>query len=895
METTQQEAVALIDDTDWEEFKCSDYDFNWTSTGGGTISVFRNASTTGSEDCRPIINKNCTYTVEEECKTKECVVKQEVICTQVEVEHCEEKIEKQCTPAANETKIGQVCLETPTLECVKKPEEVCEEVLKETCGEVDPVEQICSNVTKEKCIPVVTHVCDHGNKLSEGPMGYYEEPSEVTTSYNVLFFPYFQAYRAPNTTQGDTNISDPENYNMPDNLFAEVAQLNRSKLPLVPGCHPMVLPMTATLSSFLGHLVTDDDDKLGQLLQQENSTNEVERALEIFDPDFPLHWMSFQWFHSILEFFKTFNSVMKSGGHQDKGEGMWWLVGELGSYFGVSFGKDLKIQKCDMQQSVPDIWNEFSEYLSETAQNFSGEIPDFENLTVHDIFFSFEDSSFSVRSNVSEIVGDYNISDVVNNMVDLEFYEGLAYSKLRSGYDLIKSGTEDNKDKSRASMASFLDNYRPDPDMLSILKRSMRTGRKLEAEHKQEESQCNEVNSTNIQTCWEIMVTEMFNSVEPVVINSNIASLDIMLITYYPVVIATIILWAGYGVVMVAGLKEAAFVNLPCIYDVIQSEQIQFDTAEIMDPESSFFQIWANSFGREDFSALPVIFVESAMVIIQDDNLSTGLSKCVEALIAKMSSAVSTGELAEKIKDRATALKEWLLSLDILEVMEELTDLVKTVAPYYISLYTGEWTELIDLVDSLVHRVEEELFWDRLKELMKSVVQDRWTGYQTLMEEYIAPSIKYTVNFMEWVAEDVEGNLNQLAEDIQQSDGVEFLWRYYGRLDLWIGEYFICRGSDAEHLTEVFFYGQLISILGYCDPFFQIFESQNMCQMFDVCESDKDDETDEKSAQLRRQIEESGVRQMVHNIHLQVMRVKKAVMCRETENIENSYWAQILI
>jgi len=898
------------DHIDLEEFKCSDYDFDWTSTGGGVVSVSRNASATGPEDCEQITELQCETIVEEKCNTTttKCVVKEEVICRQEEVEHCEKKIEKQCTPAGEETKIGQVCVETPTRKCVKKPEEVCEEVPQETCEEVDLEEPICSDVVREKCIPVLTHVCDHGNKSTEGPIVYYPEPiwdesSEITTSYNALFFPYFQAYRAPNRVQRDTNTTDLEDNNVPNNLFEEVAQLNRSYLPLVPGCHPLVLPLTASLSSFLGHLVTEDDGKLVLQHLQENSTNQIETAIQAFDPNFPLHRVSFQWFHSILEFFQTFNSAMKAGGHENKGDYLWYMVGEIGSYFGVSFGKDMKIQKCEMQQTVSDTWNDFSEYLANNAKNFSEEIPDFENLTVHDIFFSFEDSSLSVGDyNVSDIVEDYNISDVMNTMADnINTYESLAYSKLRSGYHLINLEMEANADiNPQANMDPYADSYSPDPGMMNILQKSRRAGRKysdnLKAEHKVDESQCDELNSTNVQTCWEIMVNEMFDSVEAVEINSHMANLDIILITYYPVFLSTVILWAGYAVGMLVGIKEDIQhnFNLPCIYDVIQSEQMPFDTPGIKESESSFFQILVNSFEREEFSTLPITVIDTATVIILDDNLTTGLNKIAEAVTTKMSSMVTTGKLADKMADRAKAIKEWLLSLDILEVMEELTELVKTVAPYYISLHTGEWPELMDLVDSLVSRVEEELFWDRLKQLMKSVVQERWTGYQTFMEVYMAPSIKYTVNFLEWVAEDVEGNLLKIAENIRDCDGVGSLWRYYGRFDRGIGEYLICSGSDGENLTEVFFYEHLISLLRYCEPFFQIFELQNLCQMFDVCESDGD-ETDEKSDELRQQIQESGVRQMVHNVHAQVIRVKKALMCRETENIEKSYWEQILV
>jgi len=296
-----------------------------------------------------------------------------------------------------------------------------------------------------------------------------------------------------------------------------------------------------------------------------------------------------------------------------------------------------------------------------------------------------------------------------------------------------------------------------------------------------------------------------------------------------------------------------------------------------------------SSFDRDEFTDLPIVFVDSIQVIVSDDNLTSGLLNITEATISKLSSIVSEGDLAGRVVDRASDLRQWLLTVDILDVLEQFTSLVVMVTKYGWSWYAGEWPELVTLMDSLVSWVEGEIFWERLSPLMKQAMLGRWNIMEYLVEEYLSPAIKSTVHFMQWLAEDVEGNLLEIAQQIRDCDGVEYLWSYYGWLYGHVGDYFICRDSTDGESYGVFFYMRMIQILHYLEPSFLVFEGENLCQIFDVCDSAGD------SNQLSKQIQDSGVSEAITNIHNQVFRLKRAVICRPPEDVDKSYWEHILV
>jgi len=247
---------------------------------------------------------------------------------------------------------------------------------------------------------------------------------------------------------------------------------------------------------------------------------------------------------------------------------------------------------------------------------------------------------------------------------------------------------------------------------------------------------------------------------------------------------------------------------------------------------------------------------------------------------------IEQGDLADRISNRSSDLRAWLLSMDVIRILEGVVKLMKTVLRYRWQFLSGNWPELTLLLDGLVERIEGDQFWTNLGEVMKSVMVDRWDYLNIMVENYCKPGYIWLVNSAEWLAQDVEGNLRTLAGSIRNSDGAECLWTYWRSIDQGMGEHFVCReGVEAEGLFHGMYHFFITSMV-YLEPSFQVFESQTLCKIFDVCIENEDRE-------LRDIFKAAKVREALVNIHTPILEIKRALVCRDT-SINRKYWESLL-
>jgi len=567
------------------------------------------------------------------------------------------------------------------------------------------------------------------------------------------------------------------------------------------------------------------------------------------------------------------------------------LFGSIGSYFGVSLKKDFAIAKCDIQQSVPKYWNEFKESIENETFFTDDPIFPYENMTVDSIFFDVDDSTLSV--------GDYNITEVLdykNYAVysKLDSLNGVTntvtevkdklYTKLRSGYESVM--------KSRSSIGLYFDMYSPALDTVNKLRSYRKEARQYNSragDHNLDQSEletsCNLINSTNVQRCWRLFINESFKTVDKEYVNSNLAGMDLTFIAYFTEFQINLSIVLSIVTAMLFGFRDPLERQLPCLYDIVVNEDLQFDMAGVQN-STSFLQSLVEPLGREQFSSLPVRMLGSVLTIISHEQLQPALANVTEAVVEKLSKMIEQGKLADKISSRSSDLKDWLMSIDVLQVLEGVVQLMKTVLRHRWQFLSGNWPELTLLLDSLIERIEGDQFWDSLGDIMKSVVIDRWDFVHSMVENYLQPGYIWLVTSTEWLAQDVEGNLRSLANSIKNSDGADSLWRHWGSIDQGLGRYFVCQESlEAEGFFRGV-YHMFLTHMVYLEPSFKVFQRESLCKMFNLCHENEDIE-------LKDIIQASKVKEAFINIHSPILDVKRALVCRN-KSITRKYWEYVL-
>lgn len=614
--------------------------------------------------------------------TEECEIKTEEECKEEIIEECEfnNEYENQCENVCN----GDEC------------EEVCEEIPKETCNNIKNI--VCTPVPREVCTNVTIENCNdnkHGSELHKAPRadispvyygsddGSYDLYGGLYSayrhaSYSYLFFPYIQVYKAPNVVRAERNVTDTKNYapgydeaspydeaerplgshiNNPGHEEQTGSHLDKPQMPSLvqsssiieglktndmifgvqsklEGCYPIVMPLMSTLSSFFVNLAQSEEINMKQ------DSSEIDRALQIYEPKLAEYTASYNLFQMTLDWIRLINSAMESS-HVYKDCRVRKFFGMIGSYYGVSLRKDFAIAKCDIQQSVPKCWNEFKESM-ENETFFEDEGFQYENMTVDSIFFDFDDSTLSVGEyNITEVL-DYNITDVVYAKLDslgdvtetVTEVKDTVYSKLRSGYESVM--------KSRSSLGLYFDMYSPALETVNKLRSYRAEARQYDTHYESEglteielEHNCNLINSTNAQKCWQLFINKTFKTVDKDYVNSNLAGLDLTLIAYFTEFQITLSIALSVAAAMLFGFKDPMEQTLPCLYDIIVHEDLQFDMEGVQN-NTSFFQSLVVPLGRQQFSSLPVRFVESVIEIISHEQLQPALANVTEAMVEKL-------------------------------------------------------------------------------------------------------------------------------------------------------------------------------------------------------------------------------------------------------------------
>jgi len=918
------------------QVNCGDYSFDF-ALNSGVISAFRtkgeNETDNGKlpESCKSVLTQKCETKMDEECieeNVEECETATETkcanvcgdgdeceeVCEDVPIQTCDNSKNRVCTPIPKET-----CTNTTTTTC--GPDiytEICTNTTTTNCGP-GLINETCTNTTEHNCSPGVFNETA-GDNVENGPhqtdlydtlYGPYQH-----ASYSYLFFPYIQVYKAPNVVRAERNETANKNYapgygeafpyDEPERPLG--SHINKPQMPTliesnsiieglktkdmdykflskVEGCYPMVMPLMSTLSSFFVNLAQAENVDLHQ------NTSEIDTALQIYEPNFQEYVSNYNLYQITVDWVRLINKAMESS-HEYKDCRVRKFFGSIGSYFGVSLKKDFAIAKCDIQQSVPKCWNEYKESIENNTFFPDDQSFPYENMTVESIFFDMEDSTLSVGDyNLTEVL-DYNFTDVVYSKLDslggvtstVTEVKDTVYSKLRSGYESVM--------KSRSSLGLYFDMYSPALETVNKLRSYRKEARQYSVESDDEslaelelENSCNLINSTNVQRCWELFISETFRTVDSDYVNSNLAGMDLTFIAYFTEFQINLSILLSIATAMLFGFKDPLERQLPCLYDIVVNEDLNFDMEGVQN-NTSFFQSLVEPLGREQFSSLPVRMLESVLKIISHEQLQPALANVTEAAVEKLSNMIEQGELADKISNRSSDLKKWLMSVNVLRVLEGVVELMKTVLRYRWEFLSGNWPELTLLMDTLVERIEGDQFWNSLGEIMKSVVVDRWNLVNIMVENYIQPSYISLVTSTEWLAQDVEGNLRSLADSIRNSDGAECLWRYWGGIDQGLGEHFVCRKSlEAEGLFHGV-YNFFLTTMVYLEPSFKVFESQSLCKMFNLCHENEDRE-------LKDIIQASKVREAFIDIHAPILDVKRALVCRDI-SINKKYWEYVL-
>jgi len=882
------------------EVHCEDYSFDF-AFDSGVISAFKISI---DNDTNP-----SPENLPESCKTvevQECEMMNKKECTEELVEECETNIEEKCENVCN----GEQC------------EDICEEVPIQTCNNTKKID--CSPVPKLVCTDKTTIKCEHESVTNEcdpedsncstssvQPTNAYQSYFDVYrhASYSYLFFPYIQVYKAPNVVRAERNLTanknyapgyedafpshetEIPNYDSPTEKVISNLQtkdMNFDFLSKVEGCYPIVMPLMSTISSYFVNVSQSEDNILPQ------NSSEIDAALFVYEPNLDEYASNYNIYQIMVDWIELINRAMESS-HTYKDCQIRKFFGMLGSYFGVSLKKDLEIAKCDIQQSVPQCWQEFKESM-ENGTLLDAEESEFqyENMTVDSIFFNFDDSTLLVADyNITEVL-DYNITDVVYSYSNFESFNEVAdtvtevkdsvYSKLRSGYEKVM--------KSRSSLGLYFDMYSPTVETVNKLRSYQKERRQFSRQTDNEipeksefETVCHFINSTNVQKCWQLYISEAFSTIDSDFVNSNLAYFDLSIIAFLTQFQINVAIAISIAAAMIFGFRDPMEQTLPCLYDIVANEDLQFDIRGVQH-STSLLQSLVEPFGREEFSTLPIRLLDSTLTVINHEQWQPAFANVTEAAVEKLSEMIEKGELANKVSNRIDDLRDWLMSMDILKLLEGIVDLVKTVLRYRWEFLSGNWSGLTLLMDSLIERIEGDHFWSSLGDIMKSVVVDRWNFVNIMTENYIKPATIWLVTSMEWLAEDVAGNLGSLASTIRNSDGPEHIWSYWRRIDVGIGKHFVCQESvDAEDLLHSV-YGFFLTTMTYMEPSFKVFSAKSLCHMFDLCHENEDIE-------LKDIIQGSNVREALIDIHKPILDIKRALMCRE-KNIERSYWEFIL-
>ena len=653
-------------------------------------------------------------------------------------------------------------------------------------------------------------------------------------------------------------------------LVTELDTLDHKLVSRLPGCYPLVMPFASSVTAAKWKLAESEN-----LLKDSSSHDLASNVSFEAQADFSL-------FVSILEAVEGVNDGMQSS-HNYSQCGKAQMLGMIGSYLGVSLHKDVGIAQCEVRETLPACWQDFLVYL--TNNTATDQVFPYENITVDSLFFDYEDYALTIGDynlTLDKFDLDYNITETAYAKIEsltgmtnsLAEYKDNVVQKLRSEYDEVLAARTVPE---QVSSGFSFDLYSPDMETVNMLRRRRMIGTSNEREATtlattsspdQLWDECSLVNTSNIQHCWEQMIEASFEQMDSEHINSYLAMADLALISYS----TTIMVALAQGVQM---LSLASFfvatplinklygeeeedrhpVNrLTCIYDIIMEKDLEFDANfDVGEGGKSILKALVRPFSRDNFATYPFRLLNTTtLILIHREELVQGLTNITAAIVEKLSSIIEEGKLAHKIADQSDDMREWLLGINVVEVLEAFVDLTKATLHTTHRLRSGNWPELVSAIEEMVQVAQTEAFWESLRDIMESVVGKRWQSLDFIMSWAVEPAIRNLVEGLEWLAEDVAEHLDEAAEMIRECDD-SWLVDHYGGGG-WGG---VARGAlcGEELQPEVIFHNffkSAIERMSMVEPSFALLSPEATCALFNSCDPDVESE-------LRNRMERSGL------------------------------------
>jgi hypothetical protein len=685
------------------------------------------------------------------------------------------------------------------------------------------------------------------------------------------------------------NGSDSENYSA--SIKQIVKRIDRSGLDIeylakVPRCFPVLMPLLSSLSSLFLQMYTEENNNafLGQNSSKEGS---------VLHPDFEKYVENYEFFHSAVQMIRLTNNYMESYHYHSEEDQTFF--GQVGSYYGVSLMKDMKVAQCGLTHQIPVLWRQFKEFAANNSKTLEDIQSSFQNITVDSFFINLKDQTIGL--------GEFNFTqemDIFNYpLFDFYFLMGHAnslWSTAIINYDQLTNFRSFKQYKSPTlNKMKYKDMDEKTSDYKSATSLNLqefswaeipKLGSDVTRKEIKEIVLCTFINSTNAQDCWEMLVTNYFAPIEAGSLNRYLAILfNIHALVYVPQVQAMVMLAFGFASAMLYEVKEPLETHLPCIYDIITSEDLQFDMEGIQS-NTSFLQSLVVPLGPHLFTTLPLRMAESAGTIIENENIDKILENFSGIILEKLSTMVEKGTRAEIIVKMGKEVKKWLLTVDILGVLNGAIRLTQTLLKHCWKFSSGSWPELTLVGDTLVEHVQQDRFWNKLGKMMISTVKHRWNLINNLMKYYFIPYTLSMVKSFEWLAEDVEGHFESLMEAFKQLDEAEYFWVYWGWLNQGLSKYFVCSSQLSETLLSRL-YNYSLFMVGYFEPSLRLFEKQSLCYLFDIYTKENGN-----SRRLETILEASKVKEAVVEMYEYLLQIKSAINCNR-ENAWTSYWQYI--
>jgi len=332
--------------------------------------------------------------------------------------------------------------------------------------------------------------------------------------------------------------------------------------------------------------------------------------------------------------------------------------------------------------------------------------------------------------------------------------------------------------------------------------------------------------------------------------------------------------------------------RLPCLYDIIMEADLQFDSDSLKPghgtylPLGSLMQSIIRPFGRDNFSTLPLRLLNATSLFHQPKVLVQGLTNITAAMVEKLSSVVEEGEVAETIAQRSAGMRNWLLGVQVLDVMEAATDFFREVMRACWSLRSGHSSGIVAVLEQLVQQVLGTRFWEGLSQTMVNVVWARWDMVDSFLTWGVEPVVTGFVDLLEWLAEDPAARLATVALSVRDCD-----YRAATRhTALSMGAALrdtVCKEDSGPEDVLPGLYQGLVHRLESAEPSFMLLAPLSVSAMFPMS----------PESELSQVLETSGLHKTWLAVHSPLLRMKRSLLCHSLpspSSLDEQYWQTVL-